>query len=154
MAKLDPEKRDAFEQFVAEIDFLLEDLWTLLQQSPKYRALEPGFSDATLEGVEAFYLDVLAGNEKVSTSKARLDRIVLAYLGEGLIERVGGKWALDEDDESSSFGTPIIVDWADDAIPWSPVEARERLTVTREPFLRDMIDYASNKDEIERQLFE
>ena len=153
MAKLTQKMRGDHEEFLVEIPMLLEDLQELLQKSRRYRDVEVGFDDETLDRIEAFYLDVLSGKEEVNVSQARMNRIIIAYFGEAVIERCGGRWALNDVENDPSFGTPVVIDWAKEAMRISPVERREVLTENREPFLREMIAYCANKEEFEEDFF-
>lgn len=153
MAKLTHKMRDDYEEFLVEIPMLLEDLQELLEKSRRYKDVKVGFDDKTLDRIESFYLDVLSGEEKIGVSQARMNRIIIAYFGEAVIERVGGRWDLNDAEGDPSFGTPVVIDWAKEAIRISPVERREMLIENRNPFLRDMIAYCANKEKIEKDFF-
>ena len=151
MTKLTKKMLDDYEEFLVEIPMLLEDLDELLKNSHQYKDVEVSFDDETLDKIESFYLDVISGKEKIYVSLARMNRIFIAYIGEAVIERAGGKWELNPMDKDPSFGTPVVID--NDSIRISPVERRELLIKNREPFLRDMVNYCANKDKIEEDFF-
>lgn len=153
MPRLTHEMKDDYEEFLVELETLLSDLQELLARSKRYRDVKVAFDDATLERVEAFYLDTLAGKERPVVSQARMNRIFIAYVGEAIRERAGGRWALDDAEGDPAFGTPVIIDWAPDAIRISPVERRELLIQDRKPFLRELVDYCANKEKIEEDFF-
>ena len=154
MAKLTQKVRDDYEEFLVEVPMLLEDLQEMLKESRGYRDVKVGFDDETLDRIEGFYLDVLSGKEKIAVSQARMNRIIIAYFGEALIARAGGKWALNEAKGDPSFGTPVVIDWAKgETLAFSPVERRELLIENRKPFLRKFIAYAANKDKFEEDFF-
>ena len=84
-------------------------------RSGSYRDVRLGYDDATLERVEAYFLDALSGQEKLAISQARLNRIFIAFVGEAVIARAESgraKWALNPVARDPSFGTPVIIDWA------------------------------------------
>jgi hypothetical protein len=147
MGNLTPEMRAAFEEFIVEIPMLLDQLGELLESSNNYRATRVAFDDESLDRIEQFYLDVLAGRERVDVSQARLNRMIIAFFGEAVRERVGGSWELNDVDGDPAFGTPVIVEWAEAWMRISPVELREQQIEGRKPFLRDLIEYAANVDE-------
>jgi hypothetical protein len=157
MTKLTRKMQDDYEEFLVEIDMLLEDLGELLKKSRGYKDLQVRFDDESLERTEKFYLDVLSGKEKVDVSLERMNRIFIAYIGEAVINRAESgraRWALNTFEADPSFGTPVVIDWSeDDGIAISPVERRELLIENREPFLRDMIEYVANKTKFEEDFF-
>ncbi len=154
MARITRKMRKNYEEFLVEIPMLLEDLQELLDNSQAYRNVRVGFDDETLDQIERFYLDVLGGKEKIAVSLPRMNRIIIAYFGEALIERAGGKWDLNDVKGDPSFGTPVVIDWAEgETIAFSPVERREMLIENRQPFLREMINYCENKAQIEEDFF-
>ncbi len=155
MAKLTQKMRDDYEEFLVEIPMLLEDLQELLKKSRHYKNVKVGFDDETLDRIESFYLAVLSGKEKIDVSQARINRIIIAYFGEALIERAGGKWILNDAKGDPSFGTPVVIDWSKnkDTVAFSPVERRELLIENCKPFLREMITYAVNKEKFEEDFF-
>lgn len=146
-----------YEEFLIEIPMLLEDLQGLLRASRRYREVAVAFDDSTLARIEAFYLDVLAGKEKIGVSRARLDRIFIAYVGEAVRARSESgqaRWALNPYDRDPSFGTPVIIDWAKgDGLAISPVERRELLVQNRKPFLRELVTYCATKQRFEADFF-
>ena len=153
MAELTQKMHDDYEEFLVEIPMLLEDLQELLKESRRYRGVEVGFDDETLDRIEAFYLDFLSGRENVDVSPARMNRIIIAYFGEAVIKRCGGRWELNDVRGDPSFGTPVVIDWAKDSMRISPVERRELLIEDRVPFLREMITYCANKEKFEEDFF-
>lgn len=157
MAKLSKQMKEDFEEFLVELTLLLEDLQEFLAHSKNYRDVHLGYDDKTLDRVEAFYLDVLAGKEKIDVSQARLNRIFIAYVGEAIIARAESgraRWALNPVAKDPSFGTPVIIDWAkDDGMAISPVERRELLIENRKPFLRELVNYCATKQRIEQDFF-
>lgn len=154
MARLTQQMRDAYEEFLVEIPMLLEDLQELLSKSPHYQGQKVDFEGDSLDRIEQFYLDAIEGKENVGVSRARLNRIIIAYFGQALIERAGGNWALNEARRDPSFGTPVVVRWGTgDSMAFSPVERRELLIQNRKPFLREFIAYAVNKEQFEKDFF-
>lgn len=152
MAGITQQMDDAYEEFLVEIPMLLEDLQDLLDKSKGYRDVKVDFEDDTLDRIEQFYLDVTDGKEKIGVSDARLGRIFIAYLGEAIIERAGGKWHLNSLEDDVAFGTPVVFPKGG-GIRFSPVERRELLKQNREPFLRSLVDYLANKEKFEEDLF-
>jgi hypothetical protein len=153
MGKISQEMEDDYEEFLVEIPMLLEDLQTLLSRSRNYKDVKVNYDSDTLDRIESFYLDVLDEKEKVDVSRARLNRIIIAFFGDSLIQRAGGVWMLDDVENDRAFGTPVVINWAKGgAIRFSPVERRELLIKNRKPFLRDFIEYAVNKEKFEEDL--
>lgn len=154
MTKITKQNEEAFEEFLVELPLLLEDLQTLLGESRGYGGVRVGFDDEALGKIESFYLDCLAGKEKPSVSPARLDRIIIAYYGEALIERKGGKWLLNDAVGDASFATPVVGHWSEEEVPrFSPVERRELQKENREPFLVKFIHFAERVENLEEDLF-
>jgi hypothetical protein len=154
MAGVTRKMRKQYEEFLVEIPMLLEDLQELLDKSQAYKQVKVAFDDESLDQIESFYLDVLAGKEKISISLARMNRIIIAYFGEALIERAGGRWDLNDVEGDPAFGTPVVVDWGEgEVVAFSPVQRREILIENRQPFLREMINYSENKAQIEEDFF-
>lgn len=155
MVTVSQKMKDDYEEFLVEIDLLLEDLQTLLSQSRNYKDVTVGYDSDTLDRIELFYLDALSGKERVAVSLERLGRILIAFFGESLIQRVRGEWALNEMKDDPAFGTPVIVNWAQGGggVRFSPVERREWLKKSSEPSMRELIEYAENKEKIEEDFF-
>lgn len=151
--KLPKNAQKDYEEFVVEIDYMMEDLQELLDASETYRHVNVGFDDESLNSIERFFVDAVDGKENVDVTRARLERIFTAYVGEAVIGRAGGHWALNTVEDDPSFGTPVIIEWAREAMRISPVELRESLLENREPLLRDLVEYCVNKDTIEEDFF-
>ena len=153
MPKLTQEMRDDYEEFLVEISLLLEDLDELLAKSKRHKSQRVAYDAESLDAIEDFYLRVLAGKEKVPISLARMNRIIIAFYGEALRNRVGGHWELCEHPTDSAFGLPVVADWGKDVIAFSPVEVREAQIRDRKPVMRKRMEYFSNKEEIEANFF-
>lgn len=148
-------RRKKFADFEVETLLLQDDLQGLLSSSKGYNKLKVGFDLQTADKIEAYYLDVLNGKEKISASMARFDRIFIAYIGEAIMERVGGNWTLCEDEGDPAYETPVITGWTSDtdAVSISPVLLREDLRKNKKPgVLRQMIEYAIRREEEFRAL--
>ena len=139
----------AFKEFVAEVPVLLDELLELLQQSRRYRHVRVGFDDDLLNQIGAFYLDVVAGEEKTGLPLDRVDRIYEAFVGEALINRAGGKWVLGEDD--FTYGTPSIE--TEGRITVSPARRRRLQAEDRSVFLRDWVDFRVNQERYNEEFF-
>ncbi len=157
MTRIPKKLKDDFEEFLVEVPILLEELQDLLDQSGAYSGVRVGYDDETLGQIEGFYLDVLSGKERVGISQARVNRVFIAFVGEAVIERAESgraKWALNPVRKDPSFGTPVVIDWAqEDGLAISPVERRELLIENREPFLRDLVEYVETKSAFEEKFF-
>ena len=146
--------RDDFEEFLVEMDFLLEDLGALLSATRRWSGQLVAFDDGSLDEIEAFYLTVLSDKERVAVSQARLDRIIIAFYGEALRERRdAGEWRLCDAKGDPALGTPVVADWAPGAEFFAPVVAREFQKEDRKPFLRELVDYAVNLENVEEDFF-
>lgn len=154
MQKRTQKLRADYEQFLVEIDFLLEDLNELLANSRGYQTQRVAYDGDSLDAIEQFYLDVLAGKETISLSQARLNRIIIAFYGEAVRERAGGNWAFCEDENDTGFGLPVVANWGQDVIAFSPVEIREAQRRDRQPCIRDSVEYCADKDAYEAKLFD
>lgn len=153
MPKLTQKMRDDYEVFLIEIDMLLEDLNELLANSEHYKKQGVAYDDSSLDAIEDFYLKILAGDETIPISQARMNRIIIAFYGEALRERVGGVWELCENENDMAFGLPMVANWGEGVIAFSPVEVRDGQIRDRKPFIRDTIDYCANKEEFEANFF-
>ncbi|MEE9128637.1 MAG: hypothetical protein V3T84_01360 [Phycisphaerales bacterium] len=132
---------------------LLEDLNELLANSVHFKNQKVAYDAENLHAIEEFYLRVLAGDEKVPISEARMNRIIIAFYGEALRERVGGVWELCEDKNDTAFGLPVLANWAEGVIAFSPVEVRDAQILDRKPVMRDRLEYFANKEEFEANFF-
>ncbi|MGZ7209987.1 MAG: hypothetical protein ACXVHV_08930, partial [Methanobacterium sp.] len=121
--------RADFEEFEVEIPLMLEeDLPTFIQESRNYTNAISGFSIKKIEEIEKFFLDIINGLEKIDISEDRFKRIVLAYIGESVIQNAGGNWIFCDDVKHPGFGTPIIKGYKDDdGMGMLPVGVRDRL---------------------------
>ena len=153
MARWFRKREKDYEEFLVEIDMLLEDLNQLLGSSKEFGHLRVAFDDNSLEAIERFYLKVLAGEEKVRVSKKRMNRIIIAFYGEAVRQRVGGTWQLCRDPNDTAFGLPVVADWGKDVVAFSPVEVRDAQIRDRKPFIRERINYFANKEEFEANFF-
>lgn len=95
------ERNEEFEIFLVEIPMLLNDLQAVLENSKNYHSITVSFDDDTIKAIEKFYCSILSGEEDLVRSNIslnRLERIIQAYIGEAVIERVSkGKWSLNVD---------------------------------------------------------
>lgn len=153
MPTLTQKMRDDYEEFLTEIDMLLEDLNDLLANSKHYKKQRVAYDGDSLEAIEDFYLKVLSGEEKIAISLARMNRIIIAFYGEALRERVGGQWELCEDPRDTAFGLPVVANWEKGAVAFSPVEVREAQISDRQPVIRKRMEYFANKKEFEANFF-
>lgn len=153
MPKLTQKMRDDYEEFLVEIDMLLEDLNRLLADSKHHKKQRVAYDAESLDAIEDFYLKVLAGEEKIPISLARMNRIIIAFYGEALRERVGGKWELCEDKRDTAFGLPVVANWGEGVTAFSPVEVREAQIRDRKPVMRKRMEYFANKKEFEANFF-
>lgn len=153
MAHLSQKRQDDYEEFLVEIDMLLDDLNELLANSKHYKKQRVTYDDKSLDAIEDFYLNVLGGKEEVPISDARMNRIIIAFYGEAVRERVGGVWELCQNENDTAFGLPVVANWGKDVIPFSPVEVRDAQIRDRKPVIRERIKYFANKDEFEANFF-
>jgi hypothetical protein len=155
VAGLGRQLRDDYEEFLVEIPMLLEDLDALMAHGERYQGARATFDDDGIERVELFYREVLEGREDVGVSPNRLDRIMLAYLGQAVISRAGGTWDLHAVEGDPAFGTPVVVEWGTtgDYVRFSPVEWLEELKKQGGRSVREFIDYAIHQEDFERGLF-
>jgi hypothetical protein len=155
MEKIIKKRKEEYEIFLVELPMLLEDLEDLMNKSKKYRNFKIGFDDASIKAVESFYIDVQKGKEKIDVSLKRLDRIMIAYLGETLIERAGmGEWDFNQDKGTSGYGSPHIILYSKaDHIPFNPVLQLDRLKEDLKPFLVENIQYHSNLEQDDEDFF-
>jgi hypothetical protein len=127
MNKFEQQKED-YGMFEMEIDLMVhEDLPKLLKSSQNYCNVKVDLSLENIDKIESYYIDVLNDYEKASVSGKRLDRILIAFMGEALIKNAGrGHWDFCEK-EGLFYGLPIITGYTDheDAIPFSPVIFRQ-----------------------------
>ena len=82
-----------------------------------------------------------------------MNRIIIAFYGEALRERVGGVWELCENEQDTPFGLPVVANWGEGVIAFSPVEVRDAQIRDREPFIRDTVEYCANKEKFEANFF-
>ena len=153
MSKLTKKIQNDYEEFLVEIDMLLEDLNELLANSKHFKDQRVAYDDKSLDAIEDFYLKVLAGEEKVPISEARMNRIIIAFYGEAVRERVGGVWELCTNENDTAFGLPVVANWGEGVIAFSPVEVRDAQIRDRKPVIRERINYFINKDEFEANFF-
>jgi len=142
-----------FDEFEVEWPMLVDELAELMMTTG---ALGAAQSLETLDGVdqvETFYLSVLDGRARVEVSPDRLDRMILAFLGDFLIQKAGGHWAL-ELDGGPFHGCPQVVGWKDhDGLSFEPVGLREKVRTTRTPgTFRDHLSWLMNKREKEADI--
>lgn len=147
------ERKEEYEIFLVEIPMLLEDLQEVLNNSKNYNSITVSFDDDTIKAIEKFYCSVLSGEEDLHTSNISLNRfkrILLAYIGEAVIERMGkGKWDLNEMEGTSSFGCPEIIDWTEgDHIPIDPVRLLDAIEEGDKTAISECINFCVNKDAI------
>ena len=136
------------------MDTLLGELDELLASSKGFSSQRVAYDDESLRAVEAFYLKVLSNDEEVQVSKARMNRIIVAFYGEAVRERVGGAWQLCLDENDSSFGLPVLASWAEGVVPFSPVEVRDAQIRDRRPTIGEKIHYLANKEQFEAEFFQ
>jgi hypothetical protein len=153
------ERREEYEIFLVEIPMLLDDLQDVLKNSKNYRSLTVSFDDDTIKAIEKFYCSVLSGEEdllKSNISLNRLKRILLAYIGETVLERMGrGKWALNDLEGTSSYGCPEIIEWTEgDHMPVDPVRLLDAIEEGDKIAISDCISFCLNKDAIFEELNE
>jgi hypothetical protein len=156
VADPDRQLREDYEEFLVEIPMLLEDLEAMMTRSEGHQGGRPAFDHDGIERAERFYRDVLEGREDAGVSPNRLDRIMLAYLGQAVISRAGGTWDLHAVEGDPAFGTPVVVEWGTtgDYVRFSPVEWLEELKKRGGRSVREFIDYAIHQEDFERGLFE
>lgn len=95
--ELTEEQREEFREFVEEIPLLLEELGMLLARSARYTDRVVAYDDDALDAVEAFVQEVYFGTEIIHpVTTEQLDRMHVAYIGEAVLARIGGTWALCE----------------------------------------------------------
>ncbi len=143
-----------YEEFLVEIDMLLEDLNELLSKSKHHSEQKVAYDPESLDAIEDFYLKVLAGEEKVSVSMERMNRIIIAFYGEAVRERAGGEWQLCENKKDSAFGLPVLANWGVDVIPFSPVEVRDAQIEERHIMFKERVEYFANVEEFEANFFD
>ncbi len=153
MPKLTKKMQNDYEEFLVEIDMLLEDLNEQLANSKHFNNQRVAYDDESLDAIEDFYLKVLADEEKVPISEARMNRIIIAFYGEAVRERVGGVWELCKNENDTAFSLPVVANWGEGVIPFSPVEVRDAQIRDRKPVIRGRIDYFANKEEFEANFF-
>jgi hypothetical protein len=153
MPKVTQKIRDDYEEFLVEIDMLLEDLKELLANRKHHKKQRVVYDAESLDVVEDFYLKVLSGEEKIPISLARMNRIIIAFYGEALRERVGGQWELCENKSDLAFGLPVVANWGEGVIAFSPVHLREAQIRDRKPVVRQRMEYFANKKEFEADFF-
>ena len=145
---------DRFNEFEVEVPMLVDDLNIVLSKSKNYKNIQNIYDLKNVDLVESFYLDVINGIESVDFSLERLDRIIIAYLGETLIFHAGGNWELSLDNDFT-YGTPIIrgFKYDNDGIGFSPVGIRERLLREKEKgvFIKSL-SYCINKEKVQSDL--
>ncbi len=144
---------DEFHDFEVEIPMLIEDLRQAIAESKRYATTSVDYSIEMVDTVEAFYLDVLVGTDRIPFSQNHFDRAVLAYLGEVLIRHAGGRWEMGRDTDFT-HGTPMVYGFKDDdGIGFSPVGIRDALIREQKPgTFRESIEYCINKKAIEADL--
>lgn len=65
-----------------------------------------------IDKVEDFYRNVIKGNFLIDIPLNELELIIYGYIGEAIKYYVGGNWAIGTAKKDSSYGTPIILNWA------------------------------------------
>jgi hypothetical protein len=146
------ERREEYEIFLVEIPMLLDDLQNVLNHSKNYR-LTVSFHDDTVKAIEKFYCSVLKGEEDLKQSNislSRLERILLAYIGEAVLERVGkGEWDFNEMEGTYTYGCPEIVNWTEkEHLPICPVRLLNAIKEGKETAISDCINFCVNEDAI------
>ncbi|MCR9161664.1 MAG: hypothetical protein ACE37F_35815 [Nannocystaceae bacterium] len=153
MPTLTQATEDAYEEFLVEIDMLLDDLGELLRRSSACEGQRVAYDPDSLDAIERFYLGVLAGTDTVTVSPARMNRIMAAFYGEAVRERAGGTWELCNNPHDIGFGLPVVADWGEGVLAFSPVEVRDAQIRERKPVIRETVEYCENKEQIEADFF-
>lgn len=153
--KIIKERSEEFEVFLVEIPMLLDDLADLLKKSNNYNDINELFTEETLDKIESYYLDVLDGKEKINISMNRLTRILLAYIGEFLINKASrGKWDINKMKKSSNVGMIGIVDYANiEHFAVYPLKLLNYIKETREKTLKSSLMYSANLEQEEKDFF-
>ena len=153
--KIIKERSEEFEVFLVEIPMLLDDLTDLLKKSKNYKGIKELFTEDTLDKVESFFHDVLDGKEHINIPMNRLERILIAYIGEFLIERAGqGNWSLNKMKKTSNFGMIEIINYANvDHIPIYPLKMVNAMKNTRKKELKNDLMYFVNLEQEEKDFF-
>ena len=83
----------------------------------------------------------------------RMNRIIIAFYGEAVRKRVGGQWQLCTNKVDSTYVLPVLANWGEEVIPFSPVEVRDAQILERVPMIKERIEYFANIEEFEANFF-
>lgn len=151
------QQKDDYGMFEVELDLMIhEDLSKLLTNSKGYKSVTVDFSLDCIDKIESFYIDIMKGVEPVSISQSRLDRIMIAYVGEAVINNAGGHWELCDEPKNRNYGVPRIVGWGTNKNnnPVSPVGLKERIKQDlNKGVLSQTIKFCSDKDDFLGKFF-
>lgn len=147
------ERKEEFEIFLVEIPMLLDDLQQVLNKSKNYHLIRVSFADDTIKAIEEFYGKILSGEEELdqaNISLNRLKRILLAYIGEAVLERTGrGEWTLNEMGGTDTYGRPEIIRWTEkDHLPICPGRLLDAIAEGKETAVSDCIYFCLHEEEI------
>lgn len=102
-------KTERFNEFIASIDQLIDDLRVFAAREAEYKDIVWNFSEESLFHLDNFLIDAASGKLQVSFEQIVIPAI--AYYGDVFIRVVGGKWKLSKASNQSK-GRPVLDEYA------------------------------------------
>lgn len=99
-----------FLSFIEKKGKYLQELEQIVKAIKKDDGFELNYEQNTIDFIQELYYDVFSEKCKVDIPKSEFRLLFWMYLGEAVIQHLGGEWTLAPKNDEAN-GTPIIENW-------------------------------------------